>query len=299
MSRAAAAVGLPPNARLGLEAAVGSRRPAGRPRCAPLWWGPCWPWCSSWPRSCSPRASTRWCRSRRCTDGTGTTRSLSGFSGAEDLPATATAALLGARPGRRAFRRRLLRDGHGGRAERVMLAMRPGAPVAAVAALGSGARVRRPDRRSARRRWRRCISTSARRSCCRPTPDARTGCASSARPRCRPSAARASPRMGMGTGAVVASSLFSASDLNQQGSPIPGPMAELISVRPGVRPAVASGVAQPDRAEAQCAQRRRRTGRRRGRRAPPRRDRRLRQRQVHPGAPGRRAGSGGDRRAWG
>jgi ABC-type antimicrobial peptide transport system permease subunit len=47
------------------------------------------------------------------------------------------------------------------------------------------------------------------------------------------------PSMGMGTGAVVASSLFSAGDLNQQGSQLPGPMAELISVRQGVRPAVA------------------------------------------------------------
>jgi hypothetical protein len=47
------------------------------------------------------------------------------------------------------------------------------------------------------------------------------------------------PTMGMGTGAVVASSLFSAGDLNQQGSPIAGPMAELISVRPGVPPAAA------------------------------------------------------------
>lgn len=47
------------------------------------------------------------------------------------------------------------------------------------------------------------------------------------------------PVIGMGTGAVVAYSLFSAADLNQQGSPIDGPMAELISVRPGIRPAAA------------------------------------------------------------
>jgi hypothetical protein len=47
------------------------------------------------------------------------------------------------------------------------------------------------------------------------------------------------PNMGMGTGAVVASSLFSAGDLNQQGSPIAGPMAELIAVRPGVPAATA------------------------------------------------------------
>jgi hypothetical protein len=47
------------------------------------------------------------------------------------------------------------------------------------------------------------------------------------------------PSMGMGTGAVAASSLFSAGDLNQQGSPVDGPMAELIAVRPGVRSAAA------------------------------------------------------------
>ena len=38
----------------------------------------------------------------------------------------------------------------------------------------------------------------------------------------------------MGTGAVMATSLFSATDLNQQGSPVPGPMAVFISVRRGV-----------------------------------------------------------------
>jgi len=43
----------------------------------------------------------------------------------------------------------------------------------------------------------------------------------------------------MGTGAVVSSALFSAVDLNEQGSPIPGPNAELITIRPGVRPTAA------------------------------------------------------------
>jgi hypothetical protein len=42
------------------------------------------------------------------------------------------------------------------------------------------------------------------------------------------------PSLQMGTGAVVASSLFSATDLNQQGVPVAGPMAILIAVRPGV-----------------------------------------------------------------
>jgi hypothetical protein len=38
----------------------------------------------------------------------------------------------------------------------------------------------------------------------------------------------------MGTGAIVAPTLFSAADLNVQGSPVPGPNAELIRIRPGV-----------------------------------------------------------------
>jgi len=47
------------------------------------------------------------------------------------------------------------------------------------------------------------------------------------------------PALAMGTGAVMATSLFSASDLNQQGSPIAGPMAVLITVTPGASHAAA------------------------------------------------------------
>ena len=47
------------------------------------------------------------------------------------------------------------------------------------------------------------------------------------------------PRSAMGTGAVMATSLFSATDLNQQGSPVAGPMAVLIAVTPGVSHAAA------------------------------------------------------------
>ncbi len=43
----------------------------------------------------------------------------------------------------------------------------------------------------------------------------------------------------MGTGAVVATSLFSATDLNQQGAPVAGPMAAFITVHPGVSQAAA------------------------------------------------------------
>ena len=48
-----------------------------------------------------------------------------------------------------------------------------------------------------------------------------------------------SPSLAMGTGAVMATSLFSATDLNQQGSPVTGPMAAFIAVRPGVSQAAA------------------------------------------------------------
>ena len=47
------------------------------------------------------------------------------------------------------------------------------------------------------------------------------------------------PVMEMGTGAVMATSLFSATDRNQQGSPIPGPMTAFVTVRPGVSPLAA------------------------------------------------------------
>ena len=41
------------------------------------------------------------------------------------------------------------------------------------------------------------------------------------------------PQLHMGTGAVLATSLFSAAELNQQGSPIPGPNAVFVTVGPG------------------------------------------------------------------
>ena len=51
--------------------------------------------------------------------------------------------------------------------------------------------------------------------------------------------ASGNPDLEMGTGAVMAPSLFSVSDLNQQGAPVPGPMAVFIAVRPGVSQAAA------------------------------------------------------------
>jgi len=47
------------------------------------------------------------------------------------------------------------------------------------------------------------------------------------------------PELQMGTGAVLATSLFTAAELNQQGSPIPGPNAVFATMRPGVSAAAA------------------------------------------------------------
>ena len=48
-----------------------------------------------------------------------------------------------------------------------------------------------------------------------------------------------SPSLQMGTGAIVAADRFPARALNPQGSPVPGPMAVFITIRPGVTPAAA------------------------------------------------------------
>jgi len=47
------------------------------------------------------------------------------------------------------------------------------------------------------------------------------------------------PSLQMGTGAIVAAAHFQAQALNPQGTPVPGPMAVLITIRPGVTPAAA------------------------------------------------------------
>ena len=47
------------------------------------------------------------------------------------------------------------------------------------------------------------------------------------------------PSLQMGTGAIVATALFPAQALNPQGTPVPGPMAVFITIRPGVTPAAA------------------------------------------------------------
>ena len=47
------------------------------------------------------------------------------------------------------------------------------------------------------------------------------------------------PSLQMGTGAIVAAARFPAQALNPQGTPVPGPMAVFITIRPGVTPAAA------------------------------------------------------------
>ena len=47
------------------------------------------------------------------------------------------------------------------------------------------------------------------------------------------------PSLQIGTGAIVATDLFPAQALNPQGSPVPGPMAAFITIRPGVTAAAA------------------------------------------------------------
>jgi FtsX-like permease family len=48
-----------------------------------------------------------------------------------------------------------------------------------------------------------------------------------------------SPALQLGTGAIVAADLFPAQALNPQGTPVPGPMAVFLTIRPGVTPAAA------------------------------------------------------------
>ena len=87
------------------------------------------------------------------------------------------------------------------------------------------------------------------------------------------------PSLQMGTGAVVATSLFSATDLNQQGAPVAGPMAAFITVHPGVSPGRRPALARPRRGGAQPVVGSRCTGRRGGQRTAPGRDRRHPQHQ--------------------
>jgi hypothetical protein len=238
LSRAAGAAGLPPNARLGLEAALGSS--ASR-RSAPvrsaligtvlavvlvvatIVFG------SSLDALVSQPAQYGWNWNYAL---------LSGFSGAEDLPGPMTTALLSHDHDVSHFTGvyfvSAAVDGQG----IGMLAMRPGAAV--TPSLLSGHNLESADQIVLGP-----ATLGALHKHVGQTVVLRVDVTHPVRLRIVGTATMPTiggsgdPNMGMGTGAVVSSSLFSSGDLNQQGSQILGPMAELISVRAGVPPATA------------------------------------------------------------
>jgi hypothetical protein len=238
ISRAATATGLPPNARLGLEAALGTTT-AGRSApvrsalvgavlavvlvVATIVFG------SSLNSLVSQPALYGWNWDYAL---------LSGFSGAEDLPGAPTAALLAHDPDVAHFAGVYFEsasvDGQGVS----MLAVRPGAAV--TPSLLSGQQLDSAGQIVVGQATLAALHKHVGQSVVLRTDTGRADRLRIVGTATLPTiGGSGQPSMGMGTGAVVASSLFSAGDLNQQGSQVPGPMAELISVRPGVRPAVA------------------------------------------------------------
>jgi hypothetical protein len=238
LGRAAGAAGLPPNARLGLEAALGataSRRSAPVRSAlmgavlavillvATIVFG------SSLNSLVSQPAQYGWNWNYAL---------LSGFSGAEDLPGAATAALLAHDPDVAHFSGVYFEsatvDGQGVS----MLAMRPGAPV--TPSLLSGQNISSAGQIVVGPATLAALHKQVGQTVVLHTDTGRADRLRIVGTATLPTiGGSGQATIGMGTGAVVASSLFSGNDLNQQGSPVAGPMAEFISVRPGVRPAVA------------------------------------------------------------
>ena len=238
LSRTAAAAGLPPNARLGLEAAVGT---AAAGRTAPV-------------RSALVGAvlavvlvvativfgsSLNFLVSQPAQFGWNWDYALlSGFSGAEDLPGATTATLLAHDHDVARFTGVYFETGAVDGQRVGTLAMRPGAPVSPsmLSGVGLGSAhdiVLGPGTLAAvHKQVGQTVLFRTRAAGAVPLRIVGTATLPTI-------GGSGQPTMGMGTGAVVASSLFSAGDLNQQASPIAGPMAELISVRPGVPPATA------------------------------------------------------------
>ena len=158
---------------------------------------------------------------------------LAGFSAAENLPAARDDRTARPRSRRGPLGRRLLRDRRDLDGQSVpVLAMQPGAAVGPLHALRSPARGAVTDRARAGDPGVRCTHTSAALS------SRRRGRSHQGRLRVVGTATlptiggSGQPVLEMGTGAVMATSLFSATDLNQQGSPVPGPMAVFVAVRP-------------------------------------------------------------------
>ncbi len=238
LSQAAAATGVSPSARLGLEAALGGA--AGRQSApvrsaligtvvavvlvvATIVFG------SSLDSLVSQPAQYGWNWNYAL---------LSGFSGAENLPGTTTASLLAHDPAVAHFTGVYFVTAKIDGQDVSTLAMRPGAPISPSQLSGQGLRspgeiVLGP------------ATLAALHKQIGQTVVLHNGSGRSYHLRIVGTAtlptigASGQPTIGMGTGAVAATSLFSANDLNQQGSPIDGPMAELISLRPGAGSAAA------------------------------------------------------------
>jgi hypothetical protein len=238
VSRAATAAGLPPNARLGLEAALGTTA-AGRSApvrsalvgavvavvlvVATIVFG------SSLDSLVSQPALYGWNWDYAL---------LSGFSGAEDLPGATTATLLAHDPDVAHFAGVYFESATVDGQSVSVLAVHPGAAVSP--SLLSGQELGSAGQIVVGQATLAALHKHVGQSVVLTTDSGHADRLRIVGAATLPTiGGSGDPSMGMGTGAVVASSLFSASDLNQQGSSVPGPMAELISVRPGVRAAVA------------------------------------------------------------
>jgi hypothetical protein len=238
LNRALGASGLPPNARLGVEAALGasaSRRSAPVRSAllgailavvlvvATIVFG------SSLDALVSQPSQYGWNWDYAL---------LSGFSGAEDLPGAATSALLAHDHDVEHFASAYFVSASLDRQSVSMLAMHPGAAI--VPSLLSGRNIASAGEIVVGPATLLSLHKQVGDTVMLRTDTGRTKTLRIVGTATLPTiGGSGDPAIGMGTGAVVASSLFSAGDLNQQGSPIAGPMAELISVRPGVHPAVA------------------------------------------------------------
>jgi ABC-type antimicrobial peptide transport system permease subunit len=158
---------------------------------------------------------------------------LSGFSGAEDLPAAQTAALLNRDPSVAHWAGASFEDAALDGQRVPVLAMRPGAAV--TPSMLSGHAIASSSEVVLGRSTLRTLRTHVGATITAKLDGGR-------RVRLRivgtatfPTISNSGPGgLEMGVGALMSTSLFSARDLDEQGSPVPGPNMELISVRPDV-----------------------------------------------------------------
>ncbi len=158
---------------------------------------------------------------------------LSGFSGAEDLPAAETAELLNhdaeVAHWTGVYFEHVMLDGQGSPA----LAMSPNAPVTPPLLSGHGLQ-------SSQQVVLGTATLASLHKHIGETVTAYTGGKSPIRLRIVGTTTlptiggSGNPELQMGTGAVISTALYPRNALNEQESPIPGPMAELITMRPGV-----------------------------------------------------------------